>query len=308
MQLKKLLESFNQFLEESVTDVVFHGTEFSTLLVVLKNNKFTTSVAKGISSDERDNKGRIYYFSTARSITSTYLTGLGSRAVLLKLDGRKLSQRYKSTPVDYYNKFDKSTGGYDEMEDRIVTDKPSIDNALSYILEIHCLAKYAETTEQAQDYYKVQSIANKNNIPIYFYTDSDSFYLLNKKKALSAENAVKFIAQKQGEPKEKEKDAYWDSLSFDSTDAKDLVNILKAIEVGNKDLISSDNHWKRFILSYPRDFNSHLPIMIQNDRKSPKNRKYIDDILHYMKSKKLSTFDDFREYLKVELEKLYTET
>ncbi len=98
--------------------------------------------AIGKDSDYKINKNKFFYLSTTRSKSSGFRKG-DSKIVL---DGRKLKQRYKITPVDYWNwpkndKQDTSAYIYSmkslEQEDRIVTDKPSIPNAKDYLLGIH---------------------------------------------------------------------------------------------------------------------------------------------------------------------------
>jgi len=162
----------------------------SKLINILKTDKFITSTNLGSPADAKVDKGRAFFFSTQRSGGKSGY-GRSSGNVCIVLDGRKLSQIYKGFPTDYWG-WSKKRSDWDteseymtalqstEMEDRIVTDDPYIDNASKYIIEIHILIDW---TIKENDIEEMDKLAG--DIPIYYYTDKEAYKLMNKKKAVS---------------------------------------------------------------------------------------------------------------------------
>jgi hypothetical protein len=189
-------EEFGGMLSEGLSRIVYHFTYSSNLANILKTNKFATSSNLGSQADSWKDKGRFYFFSTQRTKgMAGYGSHHGNTAIVL--DGQKLNQKYKGFPTDYWNWSKKrsdypSIGDYtnalqsEEHEDRIVTNEPFIDNAKSYMLEIHVLAK--EGDREYIDKLRMQEILdNAGNIPIYFYDNNNNFKLQNKLRAVPPE-------------------------------------------------------------------------------------------------------------------------
>jgi hypothetical protein len=196
-------ESNSTILSEGLSDILYHFTYTSHLINILKYNKFATSSNLGSNADSWKDKGRFYFFSTQRTKgMSGYARHHGNVAIVL--DGRKLNNTFKGTPTDYWNwstkRSDyKSIGDYtnalqsEENEDRIVTNKPYIDNANKYIIEIHILVSENEDKDRIVE---IESLCKNLNIPVFFYTDDNSFKLQDKRKAIP-------LANISLEPKEK---------------------------------------------------------------------------------------------------------
>lgn len=174
MKLKNILENI---ISEGASDILYHFMYSQYVLDMLQKNKLNMVAAIGKDSDYKINKNKFFYLSTTRSKSSGFRKG-DSKIVL---DGRKLKQRYKITPVDYWNwpkndKQDTSAYIYSmkslEQEDRIVTDKPSIPNAKDYILGIHIYVRNKIGT----DVKKIIDICEKENIPIFIYDNQQNFY------------------------------------------------------------------------------------------------------------------------------------
>lgn len=176
-----------ELLLERVSDVVFHATSVKNVISILNSDKFVLSPAftgdasdpkTGAKSDsELDTKGRAYFLSTARTRTSIQFAG-ESNIVLLVLDGRKLSHNYSGKAVDYWDAdIRKQLGGAYEEEDRIFSDKPSIDNASQYIQSIDILEPRwgnGGTVEQGViDLYK---LAQSKGIPVRVYNNKQDWY------------------------------------------------------------------------------------------------------------------------------------
>ncbi len=169
-QLSEIIKNVRELnaINEGITDIVYHFTDTSELNNILKNNKFTTEAAFGTDSDYYFNKNYPYFFSTTRAKRTGYIVG----SVKLKLDGRKLGQKYKSTPLEYWStKTFSARHKKPEHEDRILTNSDEIPNALSYILAIH--VNKINILENILN--NILKITKENNIPIYFYEDRDDF-------------------------------------------------------------------------------------------------------------------------------------
>ena len=71
MKKSPLVESiYNKLVNERVTDIVYHGTGLIELRQILEQDRVMTSVAQRVRSDSKLNKGKFFFFSTARSINT----------------------------------------------------------------------------------------------------------------------------------------------------------------------------------------------------------------------------------------------
>jgi hypothetical protein len=139
------------------------------LVNVLKNDEIMFSPALGGSADLNINRGKYNYLSTTRSKNSGFLRG----DVKIVLDGRKLNQKYKSIPVDYWGIGPKGS----EQEDRLISDETSIPNFSKYIIAIHVWV--SEDDKNAQ---RLMKLCREMNIPIFFYKDRKDW--LNEKNRI----------------------------------------------------------------------------------------------------------------------------
>ena len=195
MDIKAIITEELKMLNEAVSDIVYHYTYTPNLLGILKTNKFVASTNIGSTADALKDKGRSFFFSTQRTKGKSGYAKNHGTDIGIVLDGRKLNQNYKGFPTDYWN-WSKKRSDYDsdsnyrealqssELEDRIVTNKPYIDDASRYILEIHVLVKTDNSYVDKTILHKIQSLATQHNLPIYFYTNINDFALQNKSKAI----------------------------------------------------------------------------------------------------------------------------
>lgn len=192
-------ENENDLLTEGLSDILYHFTHISNLISILKYNRFATSSNLGSTADSWKDKGRYYFFSTQRT---KGMSGYGSHhgTVAIVLDGRKLNQTYKGFATDYWN-WSKKMKDYsnksdyinalksEENEDRIVTNKPYIDNASKYIIEIHVEAKENDREFMTkEDMEAIIGYSKSYNIPVFFYDNERDFKLQNKVRAIAPEN------------------------------------------------------------------------------------------------------------------------
>ena len=175
-------------LLESVTSLVYHFTYPNSALDILKTNKFILR-STFINAENREKRKKFYFLSTSHVKFGGYaIRNLADSGVILVLDGSKFNQRYFGKPIDYWGRnfqIDKEKRvKYNENEERIYSDKPTIPNARKYIKEIHVYVNDKKNIYINDIYRDLLKEANKFGIPIYFYTNKTDFKTLNKRKAL----------------------------------------------------------------------------------------------------------------------------
>jgi hypothetical protein len=194
-----------KFLKEALSKKLYHFTYINRLCNILKTNKFNLTPTIGSKSDTKVNIGKDYYMSltTSKSVKSGYGINFNNPiAIRLEIDGDKLNRNNKGISVNYWGntyprdpndekyknqkKINKSFKEFmaitDEMEERLVSDKPYVENANKYISSISILIddlKYFELKVIKTDKYKdIDYIINRCaelNIPIYFYDELKYF-------------------------------------------------------------------------------------------------------------------------------------
>jgi len=210
--------SFKDFYTESTNPlrVLYHYTKLPNAANIVKMNKF--ALAEQDDTGEEMFPQYKYYLSTARSTTSSYIKNKvaedPSIAVIFVLDASRISDRgYVIKPVHDYRMLspsgvspremsreerikEKQDTSKFELEDRILTNKPVIDNANGYIQTIHvCINN--DYIDDMEDFMKQpihgtrcvytpnQSFSefSKSGIPTYLYTDENDLLLLDQRKA-----------------------------------------------------------------------------------------------------------------------------
>ncbi len=229
--MKLLMENWRKFLKEGITDVVYHYTSgINKAAKILEDNKFLASGGFTKEVETELGQGKLYYFSTARTPVNAY-TGNYPQGAIFKLDGRALSQKYKGAPVDYWADPERGkssklaanvgkTGHIDafEAEDRILLDEPYIEDADTYIDEIHFAVplyrnekdmfsnKMERRTALSLNWYQMDGIergvavAEQRGIPYYIHIDKSTWphVEVGKKKALTKLADFKQEVEKSG--------------------------------------------------------------------------------------------------------------
>ena len=215
--MKLIMESWRKFLKEGISDVVYHYTSgLNKAAQILEENKFMASGGFTKEVETELGKGKLYYFSTARTPVNAY-TGNYPQGAIFKLDGRALSEKYKGAPVDYWadpergksskkaaNPGPQGTDAF-EAEDRILLNEPYIEDADRYIDEIHfAVPLYSKEKEMfsnkmerrvkpSLEWYQIDGIergvavAEQRGIPYYIHIDKSTWphVEVGKKKALT---------------------------------------------------------------------------------------------------------------------------
>jgi hypothetical protein len=173
-----------EILNEGASDILYHFTYTDNLLNILKTNEFSLTSVVGSKSDYNLNQNKFFYLSTTRSKSSGYIKG----DVKIVLDGRKLKYNNKIVPVDYWQ-WSKNRNDWDsdssyinalksEQEDRIISDKPTIPNAIKNIIEIHIYINKVSNVLK-----EIIEICKNNNIKVYLYDNKENW--LNQTKAIN---------------------------------------------------------------------------------------------------------------------------
>ena len=229
--MKLLMENWRKFLKEGISDVVYHYTSgINKAAKILEDNKFMASGGFTKEVEAELGKGKLYYFSTARTPVNAY-TGTYPQGAIFKLDGRALAQKYKGVPTDYWADPKRGTSsklaanvdktGHSEAfeaEDRILLDEPYIDDADTYIDEIHFAVplyrnekdmfsnKMERRTALSLNWYQMDGIergvavAEQRGIPYYIHIDKSTWphVEVGKKKALTKLADFKQEVEKSG--------------------------------------------------------------------------------------------------------------
>lgn len=193
----------NLMMEKIISDILFHHTSVYNLYKILKTNKIYFSPSLGNRNDNiLQTKNKFYYFSTSRIKVGGYALRTYPGWVNLVMNGRQLGKNLSSVNVDYFRKAVARPRAdslktpedkrrylmYDENEERIISTKPFISDVKKFINEIHILIseEYMKNNTNASKMINIEKIANKMQIPIYFYTDENSIMTLNKRKAFTS--------------------------------------------------------------------------------------------------------------------------
>lgn len=201
--LMGLHKSYDEdIINEALSDILYHYTGISALKNILETDKFYGKLGYFFDRELKLSKKRIFYFSTTRS-KSEISSDFSFLPVRIKLDGRKLSQRYKGAAIDYFgNPQGPSTKSPKpkhppEFEDRIMLDEPYIENASKYILSINI--RYDDVLKDAaiEDSYlqkleqkinKIIELCKQKNIPFAIFRTKNDF-LFEKNPIYSIENS-----------------------------------------------------------------------------------------------------------------------
>jgi len=144
-----------QTLIEGISSVLFHFTSFSGAYNIIKTNSLTSKMNQ---------------ISFSRSIVGEYSSSYALIGVLFTIDGSKLANRFKGSPVGTEN-YDEEDGtktvyrGREnrQYEDRIFTNK--ISNFSSYVKDCLIVLPIEYLEKQGEDEFEDSYIEQLNNLP-----------------------------------------------------------------------------------------------------------------------------------------------
>lgn len=203
------LVPFHQYnpLNEGISPVLYHFTYPTYTLHMLAENRIHCSSTLGTSSDRKGFNGNFFYFSMQTSknsrngyggATRSYKkdgTIGGGRSVCWVVDGAKLQQRHAGKAVDYWSGLrDPHKADGDEMEERVIIEKPYIEKANQYIKELHVALGKGQKYDE-----RMVELCAMRNIPVYHYTDAVAFENHWKEKAVELSSLESFRSEEEVE-------------------------------------------------------------------------------------------------------------
>ena len=293
MKYKELLE---HMINEGL-GTVFHATDVKSANKILADNCFELSPAVGSDAENKISKGKYYFLSTMRSVSSRYLTTdrykikSVSKDVYFMLDADKLSHNMKSTPVDYWN-----MDNFTENEERYLSDKDKICPAEKYIKSIHVLVddhKVEHYRERKDKTYLTHLVHIKWNgkEKVHYYD--------NVKDYISRKNSKKLIDILKITEDELDDKLDWSEIRRNKSEDNTKIDYVLQFYSGEKIPTETfkylqTNLWDGMDSLYARDFLTILSSEIHGGRRSNskdrgKVKKFIDIMKKY-KYKDISKF------------------
>lgn len=190
-------ECVKKIISERITDKTYHFTSFPSCINILKNNQFRLTLSSN-SVDSYDRK-RLFYLSTQRGRNKEigYAGHIGS-CIRIEINGYEMSQKYNGKPIDYWGTMgkqayynpenasiygtgftnSKKTHHSFEMEDRIFSYEPTIENASKYIsrIDVYLSGMRKDLADKEKDEAITILILSKRlSIPVFVYNDMKDF-------------------------------------------------------------------------------------------------------------------------------------
>lgn len=303
-------------LFEAVSDITYHFTNQTRIDKILETNTIYLTSVLGTDSDQKINSGYLYYLSVTSSKSTELGYGAsfnGNQLVRITFNGRMLNSRFKSKRVDYWgmpkdpneyisiDKFSKShykhISRQNEMEDRILSNNNKIENANKYIAKIEVLNGSNNT--------HTKYLADKLNIPIYFYDDKKYFdYSITK-------HAIKVEAVKKEDSNDEIKFRYNSDLVayliYKDAALKDKIIAIAKEHLNTERLekLLNDIQYRKEKLDYYlnntettlNDQTRYLKSIIHNSRRDYEDKFYTIIVHEFGKDMKKNNCNTIKEYL-----------
>lgn len=277
---------------EGISSIVYHATEIYRLMKILQLNKFLLTPSIGTESDQEHNGKKMFFLSTTRSKVGSYhypIHQYSDGKCLLVLDGQKLMQDgFSGGPVDYWGGGALSKDN-NEMEDRIISMKSEIPNALKYIKEIHI---YMNTHKEKKDerletmirmLRKVLIDCKTKGTPVFVYDSIPAFNLLQKDKV---DKNIDFKVQPESPDK-------WGQRKPTNY----FAPYMELLKKSNESQLSSEG--KRYLNKF-RYYQRDAIIGMKNDihnHKTDANRDNLMKLLKAMQQLGISSVQEFYDYV-----------
>lgn len=290
------------FISES-SDIVYYYTSLDALMKIVSSDSVMLSTAVS-SRSERSYSKYPYFLSTTRHRAGGYHVNNRHSGVLLTLDGRKLRHKYKIAKVDYNRPMytdETRRAQHSEAEDRFLSYDSEIPNFLSYVTAIDFFifnGKF-ETKAERSTLIKVSALAKRRKIPSIVYTYRPDFISGDKKYAAPL---IKFLTKVKSDVVVK-KNRY---LTDKKQSTKVLVELIRAT---SRDQLSKEARYFldktsplnkirrdgsiKLLLSSGSDVDDLLSGLVD----AQKQRKYFNFVMKWMRSKKISTYEQLAAIL-----------
>lgn len=284
-----------EILSEGLSPIVYHSTRAVPALNILRENEFVLRPV--FTSSEHSYGGRGFFLSTSRSKTGSfagaYMGNSFGGLVMFTLDGRKIGQRHLGKSVDFFgpNRED----NYDEMEDRIFSDKPEIP-AFPYILSVDISYPLSFITEETRlALLEIIKILDDRNIPYSIYNDYRHLVSGLKNKAIDKNTALSQLSVPRTS---KTWPKYKAPRDFN---VKDLMALILFASGKTKKLPKTTEK----LLNMDRLemlINSALISASDDIVENKSSREYLQMIYRFMRANKLRSYKDLYEWIRGNLD------
>jgi len=299
------MKAYKVFLENYICEglgTVYHATEFSQALNILKTGCIDLSPALGASIEAKLSKGKYYYLSTMRTLSSNFMKrGSDSprKNVYFELDANSLDHNLESASVDYWGAG--PTGS--ESEERYLSNNDRICGLDKYVKSVHVLADddSRSRVEDPKRYFttimELGMYARKSKIPIYVYTDGNKY--IAQRDGMTPDE---YLESNGITSENKYDELYWNDIRQSQPSEKTLMDLIVNFYSGEK--ITSQDYKKlqdkfywtgRANLS---DFIVELKNTINSARRPGRdtNKRYIvKDLMDIIQRSKSKSIEDFIE-------------
>lgn len=239
-----------EILEEGLSDILFRVVEPKELDFIIDNNQLKLYSALAKAVEMKYGGGKYYYLSTTRSRLGRYhysqTSAKGGRmafqVIMLVLDGRQLRNTVGGRAVDYWGRdMRKIDPTKNEMEDRIISDKPVIDNASKYIKRIDIYLNIDHILELSRSWDKVTAHtevirkAMSSGLPVRVFDNEDAF--IAGRGGMSGEEALEKLQVSGPEMEKRWND---DPYRYMSDATKGLLGYIRGESNDNVETFVSD--------------------------------------------------------------------
>ena len=213
-----------QIIQERFTGVIYHFCSFDAAFYIVKNDRFYLTSVYDTVGEKRHNAGKMYFMSFTRSYNANigyvgYKNGMISKTmnndgrktekdinlnaltVRIEIDGDILSQLNKANTVNFLGRQKGGRGGKDipdvvinrQQEDRLVSDKPYIPDALKCIRAVYIYST-VDLNENLEVKDMIILMRNKLDGRVFVFNNWEAFnnpiYARNIQLAIEKNNAL----------------------------------------------------------------------------------------------------------------------
>jgi hypothetical protein len=246
-----MITKYDDFLNEGITEVIYHRTYLDPLIRILQTGKILLSASFHGPANAYSKKG--YYLSFSRTKNSR-LGYLKNAQVVIEFDGKMLGTKYKGGSVNFKwfqknNSTPTEKNDADEYEERIFSNEPYIENIDKYIKNIDIVMN--EELSKKNDHLldevkKLKSIHHM--IPLL-----NKIRIFNSYKDLSfGKNWVSIFDYQTVNNNKETFDR--DTQSFDMELFKKIITLLL---IGDKK-VNDEEYVRNFYLTYVNKFKNKV--------------------------------------------------
>ena len=308
-----ILEDIKNFGE------IYHISGLDNIKDILKNNSINLSL--GLGADKYSKKFFFLSLSRTPSVNIGYKAGSFSSRIVF--DKNKLFSNFSKIPVDYWglkgSKGSEWSKSNFEYEDRLLSDKPSIDNINKYIkrIEIGIREDSINNINYVNTLKEIINLGKLRNIDIYFYKSSNDFRL--GKNRIDSNQIMNISLSKEDEynsysyPERYENIIaimMYDDKYIDNYDlfVKDLNVFLGRIGLTENDIKDAYSIYDRIkslsFNSFRSDVMTGLSSDLRNYFKSGKGGKYREVVGKFINQMKKLGVRSIEEFINLKVSKI----